>query len=177
MVIIELTYRDDVESLAYALLYLLRGSLPWFHYAHHGTPCGRLRQVYLQKKRYDGAQLALELPAEFGELVDYSRSLPAKMRPDYGEWQSKFKKASDTVGEGVSVKVDKPSLGMSTSSSYVLPTILLIFGCSFQSSTTATRRGWPNCPRSAYAFYHRRGLQHTRRPREFVHSGFVFRHT
>ncbi|KAG8761803.1 hypothetical protein FRC11_012932 [Ceratobasidium sp. 423] len=87
---LKLTYRDDLESLAYTFLFLLRGNLPWSYYTQHGTAHGRIRQVREQKKELRGSQLAAGLPEEFGELVDYARSLSADKLPDYQYWQERL---------------------------------------------------------------------------------------
>ncbi|CAE6435230.1 unnamed protein product [Rhizoctonia solani] len=87
-----LTFRDDIESLAYTLLWLLRGDLPWGHFATNGSRVGRIRQVHVQKERHTGSTLAIELPAEFGELVDYTRSLRTYEKPGYDEWRRRFKR-------------------------------------------------------------------------------------
>ncbi|CUA68679.1 Casein kinase I [Rhizoctonia solani] len=90
---LKLTYRDDLESSAYTLLYLLRGSLPWSHYTRHGTVYGRIRQVYKQKQRLGGSELAAGLPDEFGELVDYARFLSPEELPRYQHWLDRLKVA------------------------------------------------------------------------------------
>ncbi|EUC58901.1 kinase [Rhizoctonia solani AG-3 Rhs1AP] len=87
----QLAFHDDFESLAYTLIWLLRGNLPWSHYAKCGTRVGRIRQVLAQKKRHTGSTMAIGLPAEFGELVDYARSLSLDKGPDHEEWRSRFK--------------------------------------------------------------------------------------
>lgn len=90
----DLTFRDDLESLAYTLISLLRGSLPWTHYMEHGSIRGQLRQIQEQKKSYSGQRLASGLPSEFAMLVDYARSLPFDAVPDYAELRQKFKQCS-----------------------------------------------------------------------------------
>ncbi|QRV82838.1 casein kinase [Ceratobasidium sp. AG-Ba] len=81
-----LSYRDDLESLSYTLLWLLCGSLPWSPFACHGTRLGRIRQVYEQKKRHSGSTISAYAgaPSSFGDLVDYSRALNVHQKPDYG---------------------------------------------------------------------------------------------
>ncbi|KAH7339155.1 hypothetical protein B0J17DRAFT_717585 [Rhizoctonia solani] len=78
-----LAYHDDLGSLTYTLLWLLRGRLPWSHYAKNGTRVGRIRQ--------------------FGELVDCARSLLPNERPDYVEWQRRFKQIQSTAVNDVSL--------------------------------------------------------------------------
>ncbi|EUC53611.1 kinase [Rhizoctonia solani AG-3 Rhs1AP] len=94
----QLAFRDDLESLAYTLLWLLRGVLPWSHYAKCGTRIGRIKQVFTQKKRHNGATLAIELPAEFGELVDYARSSPLDEKPEYAGWKKRLKQVECNAG-------------------------------------------------------------------------------
>ncbi|EUC53570.1 casein kinase I, partial [Rhizoctonia solani AG-3 Rhs1AP] len=101
----KLTYRDDLESLAYTLLCLLRESLPWSYYTTHGTICGRIRQVHAQKRRFDGVQLAAGLPDVFGALVDFARSLEAQKTPDYQNWRERLSKVD------IKRKVCTPVLG------------------------------------------------------------------
>ncbi|KAF8595462.1 kinase-like protein [Ceratobasidium sp. AG-I] len=91
---IDLTPRDDLESLAYTLIFFLRGSLPWSYYTRHGSVRGQIRQVYEQKKNYTGQRFASEIPPEFGMLVDYSRLLPAENVPDFHEWRERFRQPS-----------------------------------------------------------------------------------
>ncbi|KAG5648360.1 hypothetical protein DXG03_004932 [Asterophora parasitica] len=107
---LDLSYRDDLESLAYTLLFLLRGSLPWTPYTkRHGTYFGRILQVHKQKKSYDGSRLALGLPAAFALLVDHSRSLSAEVVPDYAAWRLKFKQCNHPIDRGVVVQETFPS--------------------------------------------------------------------
>lgn len=71
----ELGRRDDLESLAYILLYFLRGSLPW----------QGLRKVndIARSKRMATRNLCHGLPVEFRDFLDYCRSLDFDARPDY----------------------------------------------------------------------------------------------
>ncbi|KAG8712659.1 hypothetical protein FRC11_014571, partial [Ceratobasidium sp. 423] len=91
----QLTFRDDLESLAYTLLWLLRGSLPWSYYAKCRPQVAAIRQVFAQKKRHTGSTLATDLPVEFGELVDYARSLSLDEKPDYNGWRGRLKQVEE----------------------------------------------------------------------------------
>ncbi|CAE6484387.1 unnamed protein product, partial [Rhizoctonia solani] len=102
----QLTFRDDFESLAYTLLWLLRGFLPWSHYVKCGTRFGRIRQVYAQKKRHTGSTLAGEHPAEFGELVDYARSLSLNDKPEYNRWRRRFNQTEANASDEALVSDD-----------------------------------------------------------------------
>ncbi|QRV96203.1 kinase domain protein [Ceratobasidium sp. AG-Ba] len=105
----DLTFRDDLESLGLSLIFLLRGDLPWSHYLNHGSVRGRLRQVYEQKKIYNGQRLAHGLPSEFGQLIDYARSLSDYAIPDYDEWRRRFRQCSKSIPAPASAS--KPQIG------------------------------------------------------------------
>ncbi|EJD52876.1 kinase-like protein, partial [Auricularia subglabra TFB-10046 SS5] len=88
---ITLSYRDDLESLAYTLLSLLRRNLPWSNYTRYfGTDLGRIRQVYRQKQAYDGSRLAFGFPDVFGKFLDDARSLSDSMFPFHAAWIRAF---------------------------------------------------------------------------------------
>ncbi|KAG8700077.1 hypothetical protein FRC11_013231 [Ceratobasidium sp. 423] len=106
---LKLTYRDDLESLAYTLICLLRGSLPWSYYTKHGTILGRIRQVRAQKQSLTGSRLTIGLPNEFGELVDYARSLSAGEIPDYQAWSARLGKAVRVTDQGKSNSMAGPA--------------------------------------------------------------------
>ncbi|CAE6498733.1 unnamed protein product [Rhizoctonia solani] len=99
----QLTFRDDLESLAYTLLWLLRGSLPWSHYAKCRTRVGRIRQVFAQKKRHTGSTMGVGHPVEFGELVDYARTLLLDEKPDYEGWRRRFQQVESNASDGTSI--------------------------------------------------------------------------
>lgn len=71
----ELGRRDDLESLAYILIYFLRGSLPW-----QGLCKGR---DIVRSKRTVTRNLCRGLPVEFCDFLDYCRSLAFDDKPDY----------------------------------------------------------------------------------------------
>lgn len=71
-----------MESLAYVLLYLFRGSLPW-----QGIQAATKKQKYdriLEKKiAIRTEDLCKDLPKEFSIYLDYTRSLRFDDKPDY----------------------------------------------------------------------------------------------
>ncbi|ODQ64278.1 kinase-like protein, partial [Nadsonia fulvescens var. elongata DSM 6958] len=79
---IEQSRRDDLESLAYVLIYFLRGSLPW-----QGLKAATKKQKYdriMEKKMTTTTEvLCRGLPNEFAILLNYARSLRFDDRPDY----------------------------------------------------------------------------------------------
>jgi len=72
---IRLTRRDDLESLAYVLIYLMHGSLPW------QSTTGK--EVLDIRMTITPSTLCKGLPAEFEVFLNYARSLEFKQKPDY----------------------------------------------------------------------------------------------
>ncbi|KZO99678.1 kinase-like protein [Calocera viscosa TUFC12733] len=74
----------DLEQLAYVLLYLLRGDLPW---KFRPKNLAQLRSQYLHcsqvKAAWSGQALSTGHPPIFGALLDYARSLPPSELPRY----------------------------------------------------------------------------------------------
>ncbi|KAF8326268.1 casein kinase 1alpha S [Amanita rubescens] len=82
--------RDDLESLAYVLMYFLRGSLPW-----QGVRAVTKRERYaliMDQKLATGSNvLCCGFPPEFGRFLDYARALSFDQRPDYMFLRSMFR--------------------------------------------------------------------------------------
>lgn len=81
-----------MESLAYVLIYFLRGGLPW-----QSLPCGSPHITKL-KQQTTPRDLCRGLPAEFCTLLEYCRSLSFEEKPDYGYISNLFKKLSSKEG-------------------------------------------------------------------------------
>lgn len=79
---VEQSRRDDMESLAYMLIYFCRGSLPW-----QGLKATTKKQKYdriMEKKMTTSCDvLTRGLPCEFGLLLNRVRSLRFDDKPDY----------------------------------------------------------------------------------------------
>lgn len=72
---IELGRHDDLESLAYVLIYFLRGLLPWQ---------GLSRDLIAKSKQETStSDLCHGLPVELHALLNYSHSLSFDDKPDY----------------------------------------------------------------------------------------------
>ena len=74
---IGLTRRDDIESLAYVLIYLVRRSLPWENIRGNSPDLLDMRMSITPSILCEG------LPAEFEVLLNYAHSLDFKQKPDY----------------------------------------------------------------------------------------------
>jgi serine/threonine protein kinase len=72
--------RDDIESLAYTLIYLLCGSLPWFN---KDTPSLSNDAILKLKQDIPAEILCCGIPLEFATLLTYSRSVKFAQKPDY----------------------------------------------------------------------------------------------
>ena len=80
---IEQSRRDDLESVGNALIYFLRGSLPW-----QGLPAKNRKDKY-QKIRVVKSATTIEAlceghPMEFAKYMKYCRALKFTEDPDYG---------------------------------------------------------------------------------------------
>jgi serine/threonine protein kinase len=85
--------KDDLESAALTLVYLLRGSLPWTE-----TRCPAKRNQdkadwYLaQRREHTPDNLCRGFPEEFKDFLMYSRNLSGSADPDYARWRGVFDK-------------------------------------------------------------------------------------
>lgn len=77
----ELSRRDDLESLAYTLVYLVCGILPW-----QGIPLSRntnRRTAVLRRKQELCEQSCDVVPPALATFLHYTRSLAFTEKPDY----------------------------------------------------------------------------------------------
>ena len=76
---IQLSRRDDLESLAYTLMYLVRGNLPW-----QGISIFRSRRrAVLRRKQEIRKYLSDTIPSGLTTFLDYVQSLSFQECPDY----------------------------------------------------------------------------------------------
>ena len=94
--------RDDLESLAYTLLFLLRGGLPWQRYNSRGcTRFGAMKQIREKKMKWPGPRLGEGKPKDFGNLLDYARALAFEDKPDYKRLSKGFERLAGEPTEGL----------------------------------------------------------------------------
>jgi serine/threonine protein kinase len=74
----ELERRDDLESLAYILIYFLRGSLPW-----QGLDLETHDLIAESKQSMSAHILCQGLPVQLHAFLEYSRSLSFNDKPNY----------------------------------------------------------------------------------------------
>ncbi|CAL8085563.1 unnamed protein product [Orchesella dallaii] len=87
---IEQSRRDDLESLAYVLIYLLKGSLPWMGIKGI-TAKHQLKRVKEAKLTTSIEAICNGIPEEFRKFLSYCRKLAFDEMPDYVRLSRGFK--------------------------------------------------------------------------------------
>ena len=86
----EQSRRDDMECVAYTLIYLLRGELPW-----QGLPARnkaeKNEKIVKIKADTPIEVLCKGIPLEFGKYLNYCKSLKFEERPDYNQSKKLFR--------------------------------------------------------------------------------------
>jgi serine/threonine protein kinase len=78
---LELGRRDDLESLAYILIYFLHGFLPWQE---------TKKDIHTLKQEITSHDIFHELPVEFQTFLEACRSLGFHNRPNYDQYYNLF---------------------------------------------------------------------------------------
>jgi len=89
------SHRDDLESLAYTIIYSTRGDLPWTTVSTNSADSDQ--EAVLQKKMsITTEELCEGLPASFCKFVSYVCSLGFDKKPDYQYLHSILSQCSAT---------------------------------------------------------------------------------
>ncbi|TFY51346.1 hypothetical protein EVG20_g11042 [Dentipellis fragilis] len=89
----EQSRRDDLESLAYILVYLLSGSLPWQDLEDPRDKTSYAR-IMDRKISMSPSELCDGLPEEFEHLLRHARNLGFAEKPDYAHIRQSFRNLS-----------------------------------------------------------------------------------
>ncbi|KAG8157553.1 hypothetical protein KVR01_012595 [Diaporthe batatas] len=91
------SWGDDLESVGYMLVYFARGSLPW-QGLQAETDAELKDKIGEMKASMSVKELCRDLPDEFAEYIDYTRSLPYGKKPDYNRLQTRFRRLFTRMG-------------------------------------------------------------------------------
>lgn len=86
----EQSRRDDMESIAYALIYLLKGSLPWMG-IKAGDISDKCKRICELKSMTREETLCFGLPNEFAEFLRDVKKLKFSETPDYAKYRRMFR--------------------------------------------------------------------------------------
>ena len=78
----EQSRRDDLESLGYTLIYLLKGNLPWQGIKVNSGE-SRDQKILEFKRSIPVEELCNNMPHEFIDYINYTRNLKFEEKPDY----------------------------------------------------------------------------------------------
>jgi serine/threonine protein kinase len=85
----EQSRRDDLESLGYVLIYLLKGNLPWQGLIVK-TKEEKNKKILEKKKEITSEELTKDFPQQFCEFLDYTKKLEYNDAPDYDMLKNKL---------------------------------------------------------------------------------------
>jgi serine/threonine protein kinase len=74
--------RDDLQSIAYVLVYFLKSELPW-QGIKAKTKSERKEKIKIKKKTTNIQELCADIPKEFGIFLNYTYELEFSEKPDY----------------------------------------------------------------------------------------------
>ncbi|MCQ2818680.1 MAG: protein kinase [archaeon] len=86
----EQSRRDDLESIGYVLIYLLKGNLPW-QGVKIKTGDEKYKNILEKKRNTSAKELSNGIP-EFEEYITYTRSLEYTDAPDYRRLKGLFRR-------------------------------------------------------------------------------------
>ena len=102
---IEQSRRDDMEGIAYNLIYFAKGKLPW-----HGVKTKNKKEKHKKimefKEEYIPEKLCDGLPEEFPTLLKYARKLDFDEKPDYKNIKIMFKQLIISMNQEMDWKFD-----------------------------------------------------------------------
>ena len=87
---IEQSRRDDIEGIAYNLIFLAKGKLPW-QGVRVKNKKEKHKKIMEKKLMYSPEELCYGLPEEFPILLKYARKLDFMETPDYDGIKNMFK--------------------------------------------------------------------------------------
>jgi hypothetical protein len=91
--------KDDLESLAYMLIYFARGSLPWQGCADANEPTNHMRERITRLKLTLPIDLICKgLPSAFSRHLMYVRSLTYNDKPDYAKLRAMYQRLMRRLG-------------------------------------------------------------------------------
>ena len=102
---IEQSRRDDIEGIAYNLIYFAKGKLPW-----QGVKTKNKKEKHKKimefKEEYIPEKLCDGLPEEFPTLLKYARKLDFDEKPDYKNIKIMFKQLIISMNQEMDWKFD-----------------------------------------------------------------------
>ena len=97
--LLDLSPRDDLESLAFTVFFLLRGNLPWELPDRNEYNELQIQEIVRRMKKSCSVEYLCEsFPDEFGHLLAYSHSLHFNQLPDYPKLVCTFKSLACKLG-------------------------------------------------------------------------------
>ena len=87
---IEQSRRDDIEGIAYNLIYLAKGKLPWQGVKTKNKK-EKHKKIMESKLAFTPDILCKDLPPEFVNLLKYARELEFEEKPEYKDIKKMFK--------------------------------------------------------------------------------------
>ena len=101
---IEMTRRDDLESIGYMLIYLIKGKLPWSEYLNKELG-ERFEIIFNIKRNISNEVLCKDLPSEMCEYMNYVKALKFDEEPNYNELKKLFISILDNMNEKYDLKL------------------------------------------------------------------------
>ena len=97
---VEQSRRDDIESLGYMMVYLMKGRLPWQGKVN-SNPKKRYDEIKKMKVNIKLSELCQDLPKECVKFIQYARDMKFEDKPNYKYLKDLLKKMAARIGQKI----------------------------------------------------------------------------